>query len=153
MSEIAIVTEQLKRHEGCRLVPYDDATGKPIKPGTLVKGHVTIGIGRNLEARPISEQDAEELLIEDIDSTVSEIKGNRYLAEIYRGLNEYRKSVLINMCFNMGLKSLLGFKNTLALIRVGAFERAADNMLMSQWANQVGNRAKELAKIMKMGYA
>jgi lysozyme len=39
----------LIKHEDLRLFAYDDATGKPLKPGDTLKGHVSIGIGRNLE--------------------------------------------------------------------------------------------------------
>ena len=55
------------------------------------------------------------------------------------------------MCFNMGIGSLAGFKNTLAMIQAGDYAGASENMLKSKWAVQVGNRATELAQIMKTG--
>lgn len=59
------------------------------------------------------------------------------------------KTVLINMAFNMGLKGLLSFKNTLAFIKAKNYVHAAQNMKLSLWYTQVGNRAKELVKRMQ----
>lgn len=56
------------------------------------------------------------------------------------------KTVLINMAYNMGLKGLLGFKNTLAYMKAGQWNQAARNMEKSLWYKQVGSRAAELTK-------
>ncbi|MDP3115142.1 MAG: glycoside hydrolase family protein, partial [Candidatus Cloacimonadaceae bacterium] len=53
-------------------------------------------------------------------------------------MDEVRKSVLLNMCFNLGIGGLMGFNNTLAFIAAGDWERAANGMLASMWAKQVG---------------
>jgi lysozyme len=58
---------------------------------------------------------------------------------------------MVDMLFNLGLPKLLKFKNTLAAIRQGDYERAARGMLNSKWARQVGRRAKELAEMMRTG--
>jgi lysozyme len=55
------------------------------------------------------------------------------------------------MCFNLGIKGLLEFKNTLAFIGAGDWERAANGMLASKWAKQVGMRAIELSELMRKG--
>jgi lysozyme len=49
------IKEQLVRHEGLRLKPYRCTAGK-----------LTIGVGRNLEDKGISQQEAYELLENDI---------------------------------------------------------------------------------------
>lgn len=59
------------------------------------------------------------------------------------------KTVLLNMMFNMGLRSLLGFKNTLRYIKDKNYEKAASNMTQSLWYRQVGSRAKELVERMR----
>ena len=50
---------------------------------------------------------------------------------------------MINMLFNLGLPRLLGFTNMWAAIQAGDYAKAADEMLDSKWAAQVGesNRA------------
>jgi GH24 family phage-related lysozyme (muramidase) len=59
------------------------------------------------------------------------------------------KTVLINMAFNMGVRGLFRFKNTLAFIKSNQYEDAARNMKLSLWYSQVGSRAKELVERMR----
>jgi len=130
--------EQLLRHEGLRLKPYRCPAGK-----------LTIGIGRNLDDRGISQTEAYVLLENDIQNCEKQLVDE--IPEIYSGLDEVRKSVLLNMCFNLGIGGLLGFNNTLAYIAAGDWERAANGMLASKWAKQVGRRAIELSELMRKG--
>jgi len=59
------------------------------------------------------------------------------------------KQVIIDMAFNMGPNKLNQFKKfRQALIRRD-FQKAADEMIDSQWYNQVGNRSKELVQMMR----
>jgi lysozyme len=132
------VKAQLVRHEGLKLKPYRCPAGK-----------ITIGVGRNLEAIGISQKEAFALLENDILRCESELLDK--LPEVYSCLNDTRKSVLLNMCFNLGISGLLGFKNTLAFMGAGDFERAANGMLASKWAKQVGRRAIELSELMRKG--
>jgi len=73
------------------------------------------------------------------------------IPDVYNGLDEVRQSVLLNMCFNLGMKGLLQFKNTLNFVAAGDWERAANGMLVSKWAKQVGLRAIELSELMRKG--
>ncbi len=68
-----------------------------------------------------------------------------------KNLDKVRQDALLNMAFNLGVNGLLGFKNTLALLRMGRYEEAANEMLNSKWANQVGDRAKRLSQQMRTG--
>ena len=83
-------------------------------------------------------QDCEQWLIDKIP-------------EIYNNLDEVCQAVLLNMCFNLGIKGLLSFKNTLSFIAAGDWERAANDMLASKWAKQVGMKAIELSELMRKG--
>lgn len=132
------IKEQLVRHEGLRLKPYRCTAGK-----------LTIGIGRNLDDCGISQSEAYIMLINDIMNCEKQLQAK--IPDIYNGLDAVRKSVLLNMCFNLGINGLLGFKNTLAFIKTGDWERAANNMLVSRWAKQVGRRAIELSELMRKG--
>lgn len=132
------IKEQLVRHEGLRLRPYRCTAGK-----------LTIGIGRNLDDCGISQSEAYVMLINDIMNCEKQLQAK--IPDIYNGLDEVRKSVLLNMCFNLGINGLLGFKNTLAFVKAGDWERAANNMLVSKWAKQVGRRAIELSELMRKG--
>ena len=132
------IKEQLVRHEGLRLKPYRCTAGK-----------LTIGIGRNLDDCGISQTEAYVLLENDIQNCEKKLLDE--IPEIYNGLDEVRKSVLLNMCFNLGIGGLLGFNNTLAYVAAGDWERAANGMLASKWAKQVGRRAIELSELMRKG--
>ncbi len=133
------IKEQLVRHEGLRLKPYRCSAGK-----------LTIGIGRNLDDCGITQSEAYVMLINDIINCEKQLQSK--IPDIYNGLDEVRKSVMLNMCFNMGINGLLGFKNTLAFVKAGDWERAANNMLVSKWAKQVGRRAIELSELMRKGH-
>jgi len=132
------IKEQLVRHEGLRLKPYRCTAGK-----------LTIGVGRNLDDCGISKKEAYILLENDIQNCEKQLLDE--IPEIYNALDEVCKSVLLNMCFNLGIGGLLGFNNTLAFIAAGDWERAANGMLASKWAKQVGRRAIELSELIRKG--
>lgn len=69
----------------------------------------------------------------------------------WRTLNPDRQRILLNMAFQMGVDGLLGFKNTLAMVKAGDFNSAADGMLHSLWAQQTPKRAKRLSDRMRAG--
>jgi lysozyme len=124
-------------HEGLRLKPYTDMSNR-----------LTIGIGRNLEDSGITKEEALIMLHNDIKRVSSEL--DQYLPW-WRKLSDARKKVLISMAFNLGIGGLLGFNNMLASLREGDYVSAAEEMLASRWANQVGTRAIELAYMMEKG--
>lgn len=135
MSLISDLTTDLKLDEGLRRKPYRDTVGK-----------LTIGIGRNLDDVGISEDEAEYLLQQDINRTMADMDR---LMPWWRGLDDTRKRVLINMGFNLGVPGLMKFKNTLAAVKEVRYADAAEGMLASKWAKQVGDRALRLAELMR----
>lgn len=132
------LTAQLVRHEGMRLKLYIDTVGK-----------ATIGVGRNLEDNGISQDEALALLGNDLDRVV------RGLTNAYSGwflkLDAVRQAALVNMAFNLGLKGFAGFTQMIAALARGEVDAAADQMLASTWAKQVGHRAIELAEQIRTG--
>ena len=129
--------DQLIRHEGLRLTVYD-----------CPAGYKTIGVGRNLEGKGITEEEAMYLLDNDIKDFQESL--SRELPW-FDSLDECRKNILTNMAFNLGISGLLKFKNTLSAVENKDWEEAASQMLDSRWAEQVGGRAKELSELMKSG--
>jgi lysozyme len=133
-------SRQIKADEGCVLYAYDDHLG-----------YTTIGYGRLLDKRRgggISQTEAEYLLENDIDRKLAELRKN---LKWFDNLDDPRKGVLLNMCFQLGIAGLLNFKNTLAKIEAGDYEGAADNMLKSKWARQTPLRAERMAEQMRTG--
>ena len=135
----------VKTAESFRRFAYDDATGKPLVPGDTIKGHPTIGYGLCLDTRGIPQEDAELLT-------------TRYLVELerslrverpeFRNLSMTRQAVILDMAYNLGISGVLMFKKMWAEIGRAYFRAAADEMLDSKWAKQVGDRADRLASIM-----
>lgn len=138
MSELTeTLIADLRRDEGERLKPYKDTVGK-----------LTIGVGRNLDDVGLSADESAYLLSNDIKRVYSDL--DRSLPW-WRSMSVNRQRVLANMCFNLGLGKLLGFKNTLAFMKAGQYEKAASGMLNSLWATQVKGRADRLAALMRQG--
>ena len=127
----------LIKHEGLRLKPYLDTVGK-----------WTVGCGRNLSDNGISEEEAMTMLENDIQTTIKDINNN---FDWYTRLNDARRIVIISMVFNMGISRFKGFKKTINLIEDKDYKEAAQEMLNSKWATQVGKRAVELSKMMETG--
>ena len=103
-------------------------------------------MGRNLDDNGISKQEALFLFKNDV--ALAE-KSCRQAFDFFDELDEQRQFVLINMCFNMGINRLKGFKKMIQAIKKRQFSLAAEEMLSSCWAAQVKNRAKKLALLMK----
>ena len=69
----------------------------------------------------------------------------------FDSLNEPRQAVLVGMCFQMGITGLKKFTRTLAAVRDGHYEHAANGMRNSLWARQTPRRAHRLANQMASG--
>ena len=144
--------------EGLRLQVYKDTLGID-----------TIGIGRNLEDRGITEEELADLDIPTIEHVyeygITEADAV-YLAtndvqiveeELVRAhpcvdrLDSVRQLILIDMAFNMGVPRLCKFKKMWAAVECGDYPTAAKEMLDSRWAKQVKGRATKLANAMHNG--
>lgn len=131
--------EQLKRHEGVRTHAYLCSNGK-----------ITCGVGRNLDEDGgvgLSVSEIEFLLTNDVERCRLELNAFPW----FEDLDSVRQDALINMCFNLGMTRLLGFKNALARMAEGDYPKAANEFLDSLWASQVGNRADEVAEMIRTG--
>jgi len=131
-----LLRKQLERHEGLRLKPYRDTVGK-----------LTVGYGRNLDDVGISHDEADFMLDNDIDQVEVQLK----TVDEYQALSPLRQTVIANMAFNLGFAGLMEFQNMWSAIGRQDWERAADEMLNSRWAGQVGSRAVELSELMRHG--
>ena len=135
--ERAILVAELSRDEGRERMPYVDTVGK-----------ITIGVGRNLTDRGLSDDEIDYLLQNDIDLVLDEMDSEFPWAS---RMTPARRRVLANMLFNLGLTKLRKFKNTLAAMERGDYRSAARGMRTSLGAKQVGARADRLARLMEHG--
>lgn len=126
--------EWIKKHEGLKLKPYHDLVNK-----------WTVGYGRNIEDNGISKEEAELMFDNDF------ARCQRELAPFSWYVNQPQnvQDALMNMCFNLGIGRLLGFKKMIRALTVKDYTQAAIEALDSKWAKQVPNRAKDIALMMR----
>jgi lysozyme len=142
---ITNLREQLIRDEGQILHVYRDS-----------QGILTAGVGHNCEAhneglaegQTISQEQSDLWLDQDI-AEAKQILFSKLPWTV--NLDEARQGVLLNMCFNIGIYSLLKFHLTLQAIKDENYPEAAIYMLQSKWASQVGARAQRLSTQMSTG--
>jgi len=138
-----LLISELKRDEGVEYTPYFDSVGIE-----------TVGVGHNLKVSPLdvhyplTDDQVDLILSSDLVKVFSSLDAH---LGWWRNLSYARQRVLANMCFNLGIGTLLTFKNTLGAIEQGQYEAAAQGMLNSKWAHQVGKRANRLAQLMVEG--
>ena len=129
------LVRQLNGDEGRKACVYQDHLG-----------FWTIGVGRLVDARKpgagLRPKEMDYLLANDIEDRVQQLTAR---LPWFVGLDEARQGVLLNMSFQLGVEGLLGFKNTLELVRQGKYTEAAAGMLQSKWAGQTPERAKRLS--------
>lgn len=146
------IIQRLVFHEGCVLKPY-----------RCSRGYLTIGVGRNLETNPLTNEElkvcgdykhgitknaAFYLLRNDI-KRVTEECSERF--PFWKQLDDERKYALIDMVFQLGLGGVLKFKNMLKAMGVGNYKEASEHCLDSKYAQQTPNRAKRIAKTIECG--
>lgn len=135
----------LEAAEGLRLRAYQDTIGV----WTVGYGHAHVAPGTAW-----TKDQAQAALIADVTRAVDLC--DQHIAW-WRTLSHARQQALCEMMFNMGwlsrdgLHGLGTFKNTLRLIEDGKFSAAAEALLTSHWAVQVGNRARRIADQIRTG--
>ena len=139
------LTEMLRRHEGVESHAY-----------MCSQNFLTIGVGRNVDPGDegtsqglgLTEDEIDYLLENDIVRVAQELY-DEY--SWFPGLDDVRRDAIVDISFNLGQTRLRGFKNALAAMSEGNWEEASEQFLDSRWAQQVGNRAIELAEMIRTG--
>lgn len=146
------LTDRLIAHEGLRLQVYDDASGKPIRPGSHVVGNPTIGVGTLICAPGGITTDEVRLLLSN-RVQIAQKAAEKLVGTTFIAAEPVRFDVLTEMAFQMGGDGLAKFTNTLQAVREHRWDDAAGGMLGSLWAKQTPARAKALAEVMRTGKA
>ncbi len=143
-----------KEYEGLRLEAYDDATGRPVPEGGVIRGTLTIGWGHTGDdvyvGQVISEAQAEALLRRDLANAARDAVAVIGLST-WRRLDPVRQACLIDMCFNLGAARLAGFVRMIAAIRRFDWQAAHDECLASAWRKQVHRRCDNAAGMLLTG--
>ena len=156
--------DQLILHEGLRLEVYK-----------CPAGYWTVGVGRNLEGKPlrpdeqeyifkrsglapdevievlkergITKDEALFLLREDIADAEKDLQHFDWFPR----LDPVRRKVVLDMRYNLGPTRFRGFKKMIAALARGDYKQAAAEMVDSRWYHEVGNRSKRLVRMMESG--
>lgn len=120
--------------------------GKRLRMYKCSAGYNTIGIGHNLDAKPISERAAWVIFEDDIADVVADL--DRALPWLWEQPEDVQVA-LGDMCFQMGISRLLKFRKMLAALERGDREEAAREALESAWARQTPARAARVAALIR----
>ena len=118
--------------EGKRLKLYHDS-----------RGIASIGIGRNLVANGISEDEAQLMLTNDM--RIAE-QGLDLHCPWWRTKKLNVQRVLWNLAFNMGITKLLTFGTFLHLLLIDDIDGAADDLEQTAWFGEVGERGPRMVQ-------
>ena len=145
MSRRAKLTKLIEMDEGRRHYPYFDCCGKFFRQCICInQGRLSIGVGRNIEDNGLSDQEIDILRDNDIDDAESDSEFLSWFDQ----LSEVRMVTIQAMLFNLGLVRFEKFQKMIGAVERADYHLAAQEMLRSLWATQVGQRAIRLAEMM-----
>lgn len=147
----------IERHEGRKNKPY-----------LCQAGHNTIGVGHNMDARPLpanmqvflarhgylTDGLVDDLLALDLNDAIADAA--RVVGPAWATIDEARQAAIIDMAFNLGGAGLGKFKLFLAAVRQHDWPRAADEIRNSAYYRQLGgndpdSRPEEVIQILTTG--
>lgn len=135
MTFIDIAISLLVKHEGFEPFPYKDS-----------RGVLSIGFGRNLLSVGISRTEALQMMQNDVQKAVALLSTFWW----WENLTDNRKAALVDVTFDLEHK-ILTFHDMIGCLEKGDFAGAANALLDSEFANQVGQRAKDDADLLRLG--
>jgi len=144
--DLVKLRKQLEIDEGIVNEIYNDHLGYP-----------TFGIGHLITeddpeeglpvGTPVSEERIQQAFESDIEWVLSDCNK---LYDNFDSLPEEVQQIIANMMFNLGYPRLSKFKGMKSGVMNEDWDAAADEMLDSRWARQVGARAERLADRMRI---
>ena len=126
--------------------------GLSLKVYKCTAGANSIGVGRNLDSRGISEDEAMLMLNNDIEICIAALD-KRY--PWWKRLSEARQEVMVDLMFNLGESRLAKFVQFLQSMETASsaedYAVAAEHLLDSLYAKQLPGRSKRNAEIIRGG--
>ena len=134
---IETTEEMIIRHEGLRFTPYKCPAGR-----------LTIGIGRNLEDKGITEEEALYLFKNDLDEVERDLSNGIFKGQFY-DFPEPVRNALRDMRFQLGANGFRSFKKMITAFKNKDCQEAIVQMKDSKWYGQATKRANELIGLIK----
>lgn len=126
------IFDDIKKHEGFKAKVYK-----------CTEGYETIGYGFAIKDLIMDEDIADLILMKKLHTLLERVI---IAFPWFKDIEDDAKEVVINMCYQLGLKGFSKFKKTIYLLETEQYEDASVEMLDSLWAKQTPNRAKELSE-------
>ena len=143
-SDTNTLEKMLMKDEGYREEPYLDHKGNP-----------TGGFGQRVPSLAMPEHEFSSdtsYWVSRFLEKVEEVEEQRKSLDI-QNLNKPRQAILSGMIYQMGFSGFRGFRGMLRAIRMGDYNKAADEILDSDWHRdpQTRDRARRMAAAMRLG--
>ena len=130
--ELQDIVEDIKRHEGFRSTVYKCS-----------EEFDTIGYGFAIIDLEIDKDIADLILMRKLHKLLERIT---IAFPWFKDVHNDVKSVVVNMCYQLGISGFSKFKKTIYYLETEQYEEASIEMLNSLWAKQTPSRAKELSE-------
>ena len=133
--ELNDIVKDIKKHEGFEPKVYQ-----------CTEGYDTIGYGFAIKDLILDKDVADLILMKKLHKLLQRII---VAFPWFKDIDETAKTVVVNMCYQLGLSGFSKFKKTIYLLETEQYEDASIEMLDSLWAKQTYNRAKELSETLR----
>ena len=133
--ELKEIMKDIKIHEGFKPKVYK-----------CTEGYDTIGYGFAIKDLIIDEDVADLILMKKLFILLERI---HIAFAWFKEIDDKAKGVVVNMCYQIGLRGFSIFIKTIYYLETQQYEEAADEMLDSLWAKQTPNRANQLSDIIR----
>lgn len=131
-SDFKDILNDIKKHEGFEPKVYK-----------CTEGYDTIGYGFAIKDLIIDKDVADLILMKKLHKMLERIT---VAFPWFANIDNEAKAVVVNMCYQLGIRGFSKFKKTIYLLETEQYEEASVEMLDSLWAKQTPNRAKELSE-------
>lgn len=131
---IQLAKNLIEQHEGRRSLAYKDSLGI-----------ITVGVGRNLEHKGLSNNEIDILLVNDIIECFDDLSHFKWFEEA----TEQQKAALLDWRFQLGGAGIRKFRQTMKYLYEGDYNQAGIEMLDSRWAQQTPNRANAISRMIR----
>lgn len=146
------LSDYIKGNEGWRDTVYKDTAGKR-----------TVGYGFNIDdpyvrsrvpddvvrgKRPLKRDEA-DTIFNDIFKTAQKETKLLVGADTYNKMSEGQQNALVDLVYNIGITKASGFDRMLKALRAGDYVTAAEEMLDSNYARQVHDRAMRNSQMLR----
>ena len=130
--ELQEIVEDIKKHEGFSPKVYE-----------CTEGYDTIGYGFAIKDLELDEDISNIILMKKLHTLLQRIL---IAFPWFEDIDIKAKGVVINMCYQLGIRGFSKFKKTIYYIETEQYEEASMEMLDSLWAKQTPSRSKELSE-------